>query len=354
MRPAPVDLPVTCHQRPTRPSRTVAAAIGTLAAAALAAGCSVAGASPGSPADGTTTITVAAAPGVDDAPLYLAGQDGAFKSAGLDVHVVAYQSVGQELRALADGKADVAAGDYVDFFYAQAHNSRLNLRIVADGYHAAPGVMEVLTLPTSSITTPQDLEGKTVGTPEPQVIPIQKNAPYGLETVATQSVLENDLGVDPAQLPIGRQVKWRPMPSGALINALKNHQVSAILIQEPYIYEAESQLGAVEVLDSCSGATASMPLSGYFATGSFAHKNPDALEDFRSALQRAQAAAVQPGPVEDMLAHNSGMSMETASLVTIGAYPTSLDAASLQRVADLMFNFSVLNQTLNVASMVGP
>src|SRR6516225_10018461 len=146
MRPAPVDLPVTCHQRPTRPSRTVAAAIGTLAAAALAAGCSVAGASPGSPADGTTTITVAAAPGVDDAPLYLAGQDGAFKSAGLDVHVVAYQSVGQELRALADGKADVAAGDYVDFFYAQAHNSRLNLRIVADGYHAAPGVMEVLTL----------------------------------------------------------------------------------------------------------------------------------------------------------------------------------------------------------------
>jgi len=149
-------------------------------------------------------------------------------------------------------------------------------------------------------------------------------------------------------------VKWRPMPSADLINALADHQVSAILVQEPYIYEAESRLGAVEVLDSCSGATASLPLSGYFATGSFAHKNPDAVEDFRSALQRAQAVAVQPGPVEAVLAHNSGMSMETASLVTIGAYPTSLDAASLQRVAGLMFNFSVLGQTLNVAGMVGP
>jgi NitT/TauT family transport system substrate-binding protein len=330
----------------------VSAAIGALAAAALAAGCSVAGASPGTPADGTTTITVAAAPGVDDAPLYLAVKNGIFQSAGLNVKITSYQSVSQELQALAAGKADVAAGDYVDFFWEQAH-SKLNLRVVADGYHAAPGVMEVLALPTSNITTPQNLEGKTVGTPEPQVIRVPKGVPYSLETVATQSALEND-GVNLAQLPNDRQVKWRPMPSGDLINALADHQVNAILVQEPYIYEAESRLGAVEVLDSCSGATASLPLSGYFATGSFAHKNPDAVEDFRSALQRAQAVAVQPGPVEDVLAHDSGMTMETASLVTIGAYPTSLDAASLQRVAGLMFNFSVLGQTLNVAGMVGP
>ena len=347
MRPALVNLRVTCHQRPARPSRTVSAAIGALAAAALAAGCSAAGASPGSPA-GTVTVTVAATPGVDDAPLYLAVKDGSFKSAGLDVSIKHYQSVGQEVQALADGKVDIAAGDYVDFFWEEA-NSHLNLRVVADGYHAAPGVMEVLTLPGSSIATPQDLEHKTIGTPEPQVIPVvQKGGvPYSLETVATQSVLDND-GVDPAR------VTWKPLPSGDLIKALSDHQVSAILVQEPYIYEAESRLGAVEVLDSCSGATASLPLSGYFATGAFAHKNADALEDFRSALERAQAAAVQPGPVEGVLAHDSGMSMETASLVTIGAYPTSLDAASLQRVADLMFNFGVLGQTLNVAGMVGP
>jgi hypothetical protein len=46
--------------------------------------------------------------------------------------------------------------------------------------------------------------------------------------------------------------------------------------------------------------------------------------------------------------------METASLVTIGDYPTSLNAASLQRVAGLMFSSNVLSKTLNVASMVGP
>jgi NitT/TauT family transport system substrate-binding protein len=171
--------------------------------------------------------------------------------------------------------------------------------------------------------------------------------PYSLETIAIQSVLKND-GVNLTR------ITWQPLPTGDLINALADHQVNAILIQEPYIYEAESRLGAIEVLDSCSGATASLPLSGYFATGSFAHKNPDALEDFRSALQRAQADAALPGPVEAVLAQHSGMSMETASLVTVGDYPTSLDAASLQRVADLMFSFGVLQRTFDVAGMTGP
>jgi NitT/TauT family transport system substrate-binding protein len=323
----------------------VSAAIGALAVAALATGCQVAGAQPASP-DGTVTITVAATPGIDDAPLYLATKNGLFTSAGLVVKIKPYQSVSQELQALTQGQVDVAAGDYVDFFYAQAAK-RADLRVVADGYHAAPGVMEVLTLPSSGITTPQDLAGKTIGTPEPQLIPVQKNVPYSLETVATQSVLKND-GVNLTH------ITWRPLPSGDLISALANRQVQAILIQEPYIYKAESQLGATEVLDSCSGATASLPLSGYFALGAFAHKNLDALQDFRSALQGAQADAVQPGPVEAVLAQHSGMSMDIASLVTVGAYPTSLDAASLQRVADLMFSFGVLGRTLSVAGMTGP
>jgi NitT/TauT family transport system substrate-binding protein len=351
MRPATAAVPVICHRRSARPSRIVYAAIGVLAVAMAAAGCQAAGSGSNSAAAGTSTFTVAATPGVDDAPLYLAWKDGLFAKAGLHVRILSYPSVNKELQALASGSVDVVAGDYVDFFYAAATAkwSRLSLRVVADGYHAASGVMEVLTLPSSGITAPQDLENKTIGTTEPQLIPMQpkSDVPYSLETVATDSVLDND-GV-----PLN-SVRWKPLPSGDLISALADHQVNAILIQEPYIYEAESELGAVEVLDSCSGATASLPLSGYFATGSFASKNPDAVQDFRSALQRAQADAALPGPVENVLAHDSGMSMETASLVTIGDYPTSLNAASLQRVAGLMFSFGVLVRTLNVASMIGP
>jgi NitT/TauT family transport system substrate-binding protein len=344
MRLVPANAPVACCKKPARSSRTVSTAMAALAAATLAVGCQVAGTGSGSPAAGTVAITVAAIPGIDDAPLYVAAKTGLFRSAGLDVTIRSYQSVSQELQALNNGKVDVAEGDYADFFYAEAASRKPDLRIVADGYHAAPGVMEVLTLPYSGITTPQDLVDKIIGTPEPQVIPIHTGAPYSLETVATQSVLAND-GVNPTK------VRWKAMPSGDLISALSHHQVSAILVQEPYIFQAESQLGAIEVLDSCSGATASLPLSGYFALESYAHKQPDALQDFRSALHQAQANAVLPGPVQAVLARYPGMDKQSASLVTIGAYPTSLDAASLQRVASLMFNFGVLIKTLSVASM---
>jgi len=328
---------------PARPSRVLIVVIAALAGAPLVAGCQGAGTGSGNAAR-TTELTVAAISGIDNAPLYIAARSGVFARAGLHVTIRSYRSVGQELQALNKGGVDIAAGDYVDFFYSQATSRNPDLRIVADGYHAAPGVMEVVTTPNSGITTPQNLAGKTIGTPQPQGIPIRKGKPYSLETLATWSVLTND-GVDPSQ------VTWKPLPAGELIRALLSHKVDAILVQEPSILEAESRLGVLEVLDSCSGATANLPLSGYFAVDAFVRKHAQALREFRSALQEAQASAVLPGPVREVLAHDPGMSMQSASMVTTGTYPTSLNAGSLQRVADLMFSFEMLSRTLDVGTM---
>jgi NitT/TauT family transport system substrate-binding protein len=313
-----------------------------LAVTLLAAGCGAKGNAPAAhPAE--TAITVAAEPGVDDAPLYIAYKDGLFAKAGLKVTIKTFGSAAGDLAALRSGKADIGFGDYVDYFYSQ--DLHRGLVTVADGYNAAPGVVEVLTLPHSGLDTPQSLAHKIIGTAEPQGIKTNTGTPYSIETVATQSVLGND-GVNTGT------VTWQPMPSQNLIGALKDHQVNAILVTEPYIYEAEARLGAIEVLDSCSGATANLPLAGYFARKSFARQNPAALRGFRSALLAAQAKAVLAGPVDKVLAHVPGMSMKTATLVTVGDYPTSLSEGSLQRVAQLMFNFGVLRKFLDVSSMV--
>jgi len=338
---APIESRLPGH---IRPRRVVSLAIAALTIVPLAAGCRVGGASAGHPVQ-SATITVAAIQGVDNAPLYIAARNGTFRRAGLDVRIRTYQSVSDELQALSNGKIDIAAGDYVDFFSMVSKTKRPFLSIVADGYHAAPGVMEVLTYPGSGVTTPRSLMHHTVGTPAPQGIPPSTTKPYSLETLATDSVLTND-GVDP------NQVTWKPMDESKLIGALKTHQVAAILVDEPFIFQAESLLGAVAVLDSCSGATANLPLSGYFAMSSFVHKHEAALSEFRSALQHAQEGAVLPGPVRAQLATDPTMNMQSASLVTIGSYPTSLNAASLQRVADLMFNAEMLGHSISVASMI--
>jgi len=347
-------------QSDRRPARRVRVFAGVAAAAAVltvVAGCRVPGMSGGTSAPQVSgTINVGAAPGVGVVPLYLALQSGAFRHTGLTVHVVTYSSISSELQDLQAGKIQVAYGDYANMFYAQAHalaaggKSGLNMVIVADGYDAAPNTMEVLTLPNSGIVTPKNLQGKTIGTTEPQMMSMSNaGQPYSLETVATQSVLTND------NVTLAR-VHWRPVASSALLGALANHQVNAILATEPTIFQAESQLGAVPVVDSATGATANLPLDGYFALRSFASKNSAQLNAFRSALETGQSAASQQAPVRAALEHSVGLAMSDASLVTLGIYPTSMNASDLQRVVSLMFFFnaipSVNGSQLSVQSMI--
>jgi len=277
--------------------------------------------------------------------LYVAQQQGLFQQAGLTVHIRPYPTARAEVDALRNGQANVAVGDYASFFYAQKTDAKAPMVVLADGYDAGPSIMEVLVRADSPIASPQDLQFKTIGTAEPQVIPYKLATPYSLETVAASSVLEND-GIQPDQ------VTWRPMPMDRLIGALRSGAVDAILVTEPEIYQAQSQMGARSVLDACSGQTVNLPLQGYFAPASYANQHGDALAAFRAALMRAQASANEPAPLDKALTRYEGMSRETASLITVGVYPTSLQVTSLQRVADLMSFYGALPDPLDVSGMV--
>jgi len=118
------------------------------------------------------------------------------------------------------------------------------------------------------------------------------------------------------------------------------------------IGQAESALGARTILDACSGQTVNLPLDGYFAPRSFATQHRAALLAFHAAMVRAQADAVQPAPLEAAFMRYARMDKQTASLITVGAYPTSLKLASLQRVADLMSFYGALTRPLDVSQMI--
>jgi NitT/TauT family transport system substrate-binding protein len=329
-------------------ARAGIAAGGAVAAALFLAACQPPGTSAGGRPPAGSSITVASVPGIGDAPLYIALHQGLFRQAGLTAAVHSYPSVAAEVAALRNGQADVAVGDYANFFYAQETGTQAPMVVVADSYDAGPGVMEVLVLPGSGITGPQDLAGKTIGTAAPELIPhVSNDQPYSLDTVAASSVLMND-GVQPST------VTWKPMPSADLTGELRSHRVDSILVTEPEISQAEKQLGAQSVLDACSGETVSLPLDGYFATASYARQHRAALLAFRSALTRAQTDAAQAGPVQAVLTHYAGMSHQTASLITLGVYPTTLKVSNLQRVANLMSFYGALPRPLHVSHMIMP
>jgi ABC-type nitrate/sulfonate/bicarbonate transport system substrate-binding protein len=314
-----------------------------LGLALVAAGCHVPGTST-SPAGGGQ-LTVAVVPGIDTAPLMVAVDDGLFRQQGLTVTVKQYSSAIQVYTALQNGAADVAAGDYTAFFNAISQGVRLTL--VMDGYDAGTGTMQVLTLPGSGITSPQDLANATVtvGTPAGAVPgPYNTGFPYNIETLAAQSVLQSD-GISPGN------VTWKPMAENLLLNALKNNQVNAIVATDPVIIQAETQLGAVEVFDACSGVTANLPLSGYFSMTAFASQHGAALSAFRTALLTAQSDAGMRSTVQSVL-RGEHMTTQEAALVNVGQYPTFVNVGQVQRVADLMYTSGMITSPITVQSLL--
>jgi NitT/TauT family transport system substrate-binding protein len=319
-----------------------------LSVVVLASGCRVLGIGASGAAPGGGPITVAVVPGIDNAPLRVAVQDGLFRQQGLNVSLKDYSSFGAEFQALTSGKAQIAGGDYTGFFYEQSVG-RASLRLIADGYDAASDSVAILTLPSSGISTPQQLQDQPdgVATP-PEVAPysttVSSQVPYNIQTLAAEEVLQND-GVSPSS------VNWTQMPAQDMIGALASGQVKAILATEPYILEAEEELGAVEVVDASSGVTSGLPMSGYFSLASYAHANPSVVQAFQEALDQAQSDCAQRGPVQAVLPHLTGMSAGNAALVTLGTYPTSLNVGQVQRVAGLMYDSGMINNPLNVSAL---
>jgi NitT/TauT family transport system substrate-binding protein len=347
MRPVLASIIAPAPRAGASPLHRAAAAVGCLSLVLAAAGCHLAGGSAAANTSGEGTIKVAVVPGIENATLDLAQHEGLFTNAGIKVQIVRYASISQEMSALNNGVADIACGDYGNIFFAQASSPSPVYRIITDGYDATPGVLEIMTLPGSRLSSPTQLGGKHIAVPNNELVATPKGAPDSLAVAAAGSVLQSFV-VNMSG------VHWDPMAPLAEISALAQHRVQAILVAEPYITIAQRELGAVQLIDAFSGATAGLPLVGYFSTNAWATKNGDAITAFRSAMEQAAADASMPGPVQAILPKYANLTRQQSALVTIGSYPTSTIVASLQRTADLLWNVGVLRYRLNVAKMIAP
>lgn len=346
MRPDPAGNPLLSRRllrsqrrAPARARVLFGAACGAVAllAAACSSGGNGMGAVPG-------TITIAAAPGIDDAPLWLAYQKGLFAADGLNVVIKNFGSQSAELTAVEDNKAQIAASDYGNIFAHQQAQPNL-LRLLADGYDAGTASVEILSLPRYNVSTALDLQGAPIGLPgESTIGKTTTGVPESLYVAAAREVMSNYLasGAD--------TLTWSPMSQQKEISELASGKLHAVLLTEPYIYDAEATLGATPVLDVFSGGTASLPISGYVATSAWVKTNATAVADFQSAIEQAQSDATLTGPIEQVLPKlpGAGITTQEADMVTVGGYPTSTNVAELERVNELMTRESMLSRSNSV------
>ncbi|GAA5180947.1 ABC transporter substrate-binding protein [Rugosimonospora acidiphila] len=303
--------------------------------AGLATGCGHATRTPAGPGLEKKTITVAEVPLVDEAALHVAVTQKLFQAEGLNVRVEPVTQSIAALPALKRGQLDVIAGaNYVTFLQAHQQGT-IDLRIISPGAAEAPRFMQLLVLPNSPIRTPKDLEGKTVAV----------NILNNIQSLTLNEVLKAN-HVDPAK------VKYRAVPFPSMDKALKNHDVDAIHTADPFTTNFQQELGTRMVVDGGGAPVTGLPVSGYVTTREFVSKYPKTAAAFQRAMEKAQSLAGDRARVNAVLPSFAHVDAATAAKLNLPQYPTSLDPAGFQRLADLMLSAGLLKGAINVSDVL--
>jgi NitT/TauT family transport system substrate-binding protein len=287
----------------------------------------------------TTSLEVSIMKTTDLAPFHLAMKEGYFEDEGLKVTFVDAKSGGESTQKLVAGDVDIAYASYTPFFNAESKGAAQNLggiKVIADASSAGPGSCLVVALPDSSVKSINDLAGKRVAV----------TAIGTISDLLVNSTLKTN-GVD------HKSIQYIPTPFPATAQALKEKQVDAAFVTEPFIQDAERNAGAVPVFDTAAGPTADMPTAGWASTGNFTEENPKTIAAFQRAMQRGTELALSDRSlVEPLLVEFSGVDAETAKMATLLTFQSKLDATRLQRVPDLMLEFGVITAPLDASKMM--
>lgn len=279
------------------------------------------------------TLRVGVGNAIDTAPLRIAVAAGEFSRAGLKIELVEQQSEDDGLAKLQAGELDVAFASDVALF--RAANDGMPLCLQGEAYTAGQDTMALMTLPGADY---QEVSAKQAPT-----IAIEPRDELGM--LASRSVVAT-AGVDPGQ------VQFTERPRHELIAAVGSGEADAAWLVEPHITNARKEYGARVLSDGARGATLDFPVSSYASSKAFATANQVTLTAFRNALGAAQARAEDPAVVRNALPALAEIDSTTAALISLGSYPSSLNAIRLQRVADLMHAAGSIPDRLDVQSLL--
>jgi NitT/TauT family transport system substrate-binding protein len=287
---------------------------------------------------------VAVVPAVDSAGFFVALHEGLFKKQGLTINYTPAVSSDEVIDQQVDGQYDITGGNYVSYIQHYVDNHQ-PLEIIAEGSVMQQGTQAIYTMPDSKIKTLAELKGHLLGI----------NAPLNINYLLAASVLtENGIKLNEVRFPTA------PIPFPNMAADLAAGRLDAIALPEPFATAAEQQYGVVPLADLNQGATEQFPIQGYVVTKSWAEQNPGTLRAFVAALTQGQGIAdTSRSAVEQAMESLDGapagqIAPIVASVMAVNIYPTAIDKVRIQRVADVMFQFGLLNSRFNVTPMIGP
>lgn len=320
--------------------------VGLAGAAGGTAGCATTYSAPAAPEQ--PTITVDSVPAADEGGLYVGVADGLFQKQGLHVRIKPVTGGEEAIPDLQSGKAQLVGGNYVSFVLAQiaghANGKPADFHVVAPASDMQPDTEDLYVAPGSPYKTVASLASNhaTVGL----------NTPHDVGQVMLGSLMQ-DSGYSIGDI---RQVT---PPGGfpALVKMLKDGQVDAAWLPQPFATEAQQQYGAVELADMDQGAVKNFPFTGYLGSTAWVRSHPRTVAAFTRALAKAQQVAdSNREALENAMVRYTGLRPIVADTMAYDSYPLNLAGTQLQRVSDAMFEFGLtprLKQPYPMGRMTG-
>ncbi|MFI0407567.1 ABC transporter substrate-binding protein [Actinomadura sp. 3N508] len=316
-----------------------AAVAGAVAITVLLAATACGGGEDGASANGLEkseillgTMTIA-----DTASVQLALSKGLFKDEGLTVKTQVIQGGAAGIPLLRSGRLDISFTNYVSLFTAGVKDPRFEPKIIAEGFNSAARTHVVMVRGDSPYKTIKDLAGKTIAV----------NTKRNISTLLVRSAGRAQ-GVE-----FDDDKSFVEVPPPAMEHALKSRSVEGVMAIEPFGTQMQQTMGARMVADLSSGETANLPIAGFAATEKFVEKNPKTVAAFQRAVVKAQGMCADRKVVQDILpTYAKGIDAKVAAAMGFGVYPTTLDAAHLKRVSDLMQRFGYVDKPIDVKNFV--
>ena len=291
-------------------------------------------------------------------PLFTGVDKGYFKSQGVDVTIDdGYASYQDVLKALGDGKVDVIYDDYVHAILQQSTGLD-SLQLVAEGYTAGDGSVELLGRPT---VTPNEEQIQAIfKAPNAFLVPMagtgNSDTDYTVPTVMLLTRLPdiaNSLKLKKDTAP----THLKTLTAGALGDKLTGSPDTtlAAVAPEPYYSNIVSGNKLTKLMDLTRGSTQAMPMGGYFAKQEFAVDDPNLLKAFTAGLNQAKTATGQRAlAMDEMKAHYGTMATSTVvASISFGTFPTTVSVERVRRVLTLMQGLD-LAQYFNIDTMMPP
>ena len=278
--------------------RAIAVAVASLSLVATAACDSSANSADNKSLTKLTYLTAFSTNG-RDAFAWVAQEKGWFKQAGLDVTIQPGAGAGPNLKLLSSGQADFAALDLTGAIIGEGSGQYSGVRAVAAIHQRT--LVSIITYKDQKITSPKDLDGKTIAQAAGSVNKMLFPAYAKLTGINASSVKWQD--TQPTQLA--------SLLASGKVDALSTFLISTGAITKAGGGKAVNVMPYSDYLTDLYG-------NALFTTNSMIKKNPALVKKFRDVMLKALTYTIKHP--------------EEAAAILHKAEPASVEAAALGEI----------------------